>query len=108
MLEITEIRIALYQNDDRLMAFADVTLNDSFVIRGLKIIRGKGRDKRLFVAMPSRRRPDGSWADIAHPINRETRELLEKAVLTAFERERHPPTAEGGDTGESGRRAVPV
>jgi stage V sporulation protein G len=85
-LEITEVRVTLREDDkhDRLKAFATMTLNNAFVIRGLKIIQGTNG---VFVAMPSRRRPDGQFQDIAHPINNETRRLMEEIVLAEYERE---------------------
>ena len=58
MIEITEVRVSL-RDDDKLKAFISITLNDSFVIRGLKVIKG---NSGVFVAMPSRKRPDGQWA----------------------------------------------
>lgn len=83
-LEITEVRISL-RDDDKLKAFASMTFNDAFVIRGLKIIEGKNG---MFVAMPSRKKPDGTYQDIAHPINNETREFIEGYILEEYERER--------------------
>jgi stage V sporulation protein G len=88
MIEITEVRVAL-RNDEKLKAFVSITLNDSFVIRGLKIIRG---NSGLFVAMPSRKRPDGQHQDLAHPINDPTRKYLTERVMTAYERELSNPT----------------
>jgi stage V sporulation protein G len=82
-LEITEIRITL-RDDDKLRAFASITLEDSLVIRGLKVIEGANG---MFVAMPSRQRKDGSYQDVAHPINRETREWLERMVIGAYQEE---------------------
>jgi len=82
-LEITEVRITL-RDDDKLKAFASITLDDALVIRGLKIIEGA---TGMFVAMPSRQRKDGSYQDVAHPINRETREWLEKLVIGAYREE---------------------
>ncbi|MCD6380156.1 septation regulator SpoVG [bacterium] len=83
-MEITEIRISLH-DDNKLKAFASVTFDDCFVVRGLKLIEGT---KGTFVAMPSRKRPDGSYQDIAHPINSETRSWMEKEILSAYEQER--------------------
>lgn len=82
-MKITEVRITL-RDDGKLRAFASITLDDSFVIRGLKVIEGNGG---LFVAMPSRRRPDGTFQDIAHPINNETRDMLEREVLAVYNHE---------------------
>jgi stage V sporulation protein G len=83
MIEITEVRVTV-RNDDKLKAFVSITLNDSFVVRGLKIIRG---NSGLFVAMPSRRRPDGQHQDLAHPINDATRKYLTEKVMAEYERE---------------------
>lgn len=83
-LEITEVRIAL-RDDDKLKAFASMTFNDSFVIRGLKIIEGTNG---MFVAMPSRKKPDGTFQDIAHPINNESRAFIEARILGEYEKER--------------------
>jgi stage V sporulation protein G len=66
-----------------------ITLNDSFVIRGLKIIRG---NSGLFVAMPSRKRPDGQHQDLAHPINDQTRKYLTERVMAEYEKELANPT----------------
>ena len=83
-MRITEVRVSL-RDDAKLKAFASITLDDSFVIRGLKIIEGK---TGTFVAMPSRRRKDGEYQDIAHPINNEAREEMERIVLTEYHKER--------------------
>jgi stage V sporulation protein G len=91
MIEITEIRVSL-RNDEKLKAFVSITLNDSFVVRGLKIIRG---NSGLFVAMPSRKRPDGQHQDLAHPINDATRRYLTEKVMAEYERELANPTAHG-------------
>ncbi len=82
-MEITEIRFTI-KNEEKLRAFANVTFDSAFVIRGLKVIYGS---RGLFVSMPSRRRPDGTYQDIAHPINTDMRRHLERAVLEAYEKE---------------------
>ncbi|HTK31511.1 MAG TPA: septation regulator SpoVG [Candidatus Saccharimonadaceae bacterium] len=87
-MEITEVRVSL-RNDEKLKAFVSITLNDSFVIRGLKIIRG---NSGLFVAMPSRKRPDGQHQDLAHPINDQTRKYLTERVMAEYEKELANPT----------------
>jgi stage V sporulation protein G len=83
MVEITEVRVSL-RDDEKLKAFVSITLNDSFVIRGLKIIHG---NTGLFVAMPSRKRPDGQHQDLAHPINDSTRKYLTDIVMAEYQRE---------------------
>lgn len=88
MVEITEVRVSL-RSDEKLKAFVSITLNDSFVIRGLKVIKG---NSGLFVAMPSRKRPDGQHQDLAHPINDSTRKYLTDKVMAEYERELTTPS----------------
>ena len=82
-MKITEIRVAL-REDEKLKAFVSMTLDNCFVIRGLKVIRG---NKGLFVAMPSRKKPDGTFQDLAHPINTETRDWMEGEILEKYREE---------------------
>lgn len=83
MMDITEVKI-FPVSEDRLKAYVTITLNDCFVIRDLKIIQGHDG---LFVAMPSKKRKDGQFRDIAHPLNQETRQQVEQAVFRAYEEE---------------------
>jgi len=81
-LRITDVRVRPYSKaDDKLKAFATITIDDCFVVTDLKVIQGK---KGLFVAMPSRKRKDGSFKDVAHPLNQETRDEIEGRVLKAY------------------------
>ena len=80
-MEITEVRIKLC-DEERLKGFVNVTFDEVFVVRGMKIISG---NEGYFVAMPSRKRPDGSHQDIAHPVTVEMRNLIEEKVLQAYE-----------------------
>ncbi|TES93126.1 MAG: septation regulator SpoVG [Candidatus Cloacimonadota bacterium] len=82
-MEITEVRITL-RDEPKLKAFANITLDDCFVIRGLKIIEGTNG---FFISMPSRKGKDGTYRDIAHPINNETREKIEKVILDEYKNE---------------------
>lgn len=86
-MKVTDIRIRIgkqTENIERLKAYADITFDESFVIHGLKIIDGQNG---LFVAMPSRRMPNGEFKDIAHPITPELRSELTKEILEAYEKE---------------------
>ena len=76
-MEITEINVTL-RSEEKLKAFVNITFDDQFVVRGLKVIKGSSG---YFISMPSRKMPDGSFRDIAHPINKEFRELVEKVVF---------------------------
>ena len=79
-LLITEVRISP-RTEDKLKAFVSITLNNCFVVRGIKVIEGR---ERLFVAMPSRAKSDGSFQDTVHPINQETRTRMEEHILSVF------------------------
>jgi len=79
-MEFTEVRVTL-RDEPRLKAFVNVTFDDDFVVRGMKVIEGR---KGLFVAMPSRKGKDGTFRDIAHPINNNMRKKLEKVVLDEY------------------------
>ena len=84
-LEITDARVRLYDEaDDKLKAFASITLNDCFIVSDLKVIDG---NNGLFVAMPSRKRRDGQFRDIAHPLNAETRRVIEDRILALYKDE---------------------
>ncbi|MCD6400059.1 septation regulator SpoVG [candidate division WOR-3 bacterium] len=79
-MEITEVKITL-RDEPKLKAFANVTFDNEFVVRGIKVIEGQNG---LFIAMPSRKGKDGQYRDIAHPINNEMRERLERAVIDEY------------------------
>jgi len=93
-VDITEVRITL-RNEEKLKAFASITFDDCFVVRGLKVINGS---QGYFVSMPSRKRKDGSYQDVAHPINNEMRKKIEDKVLDAFENELNKAGAAGAAT----------
>jgi stage V sporulation protein G len=82
-MRVTEVKI-FPVNEERLKAYVSITLEDAFVVRDLKIIQGHSG---LFVAMPSKKRKDGQFRDIAHPLNQETRDLIENAIFDAYEAE---------------------
>ena len=81
-MDVTGVRI--YPVDrEKLKAFATITIDDCFVVRDLKVIQG---ENGLFVAMPSRRMKDGSFKDMAHPLNDVTRKMIEHRVLDEYSR----------------------
>ena len=80
-MKISEVRITL-RDEPKLKAFVDVVFDNAFVIHGMKVIKGRND---LFVAMPNKKGKDGSFKDIAHPINNEMRVELESAILNAYE-----------------------
>lgn len=90
-MEITEININL-REEDKLKAFVNITFDDVFVVRGLKVIQG---NKGLFVCMPSRKLPDGSYKDIAHPIDNGFRQTIERLILDKYKRVLENPELQG-------------
>lgn len=83
-MRITDVRIRKVESESRLRAVASITIDDCFAVHELRIIEGK---EGLFVAMPSRQASDGSFKDIAHPINVETRKAIEEAVIAKYNEE---------------------
>ncbi len=82
MLNITDIRINKVEGDDKLKAFAALVIEDCFLVGDLRVVES---EEGYFVAMPSRRKRDGSFKDIAYPLNNNLREEIEEKVLLAFE-----------------------
>lgn len=83
-MKITDVRVRLITSESRLRGVATITFNDAFVVHDIRIIEG---ENGLFVAMPSKKTPSGSFRDVAHPINGETRKLIEEAIVKAYEEE---------------------
>ncbi|HEY5587229.1 MAG TPA: septation regulator SpoVG [Ruminiclostridium sp.] len=81
-MEITDIRIRKIDSDGKMKAVVSVTFDNEFVVHDIKIIESLNG---LFIAMPSRKTPDGEFRDIAHPINALAREKLQTAILASFE-----------------------
>ena len=82
-MEVTEVRVFPVQ-EERLRAYVAITFDRCFVVRDLKVTNG---NNGLFVAMPSKKRRDGTYRDTAHPLNRETREMIESLVLAEYNKE---------------------
>jgi len=83
-VEITDVRLRKIETEGKLRAYVSITFDDSFVVHDLRVIDG---NKGMFVAMPSKRLPNGDHKDIAHPINTEIREKIQSAVLDVYQRE---------------------
>ncbi len=81
-MEVTEIRV-FPVDEDKLRAYVTITFDHCFVVRDLKIIKGTSG---LFVSMPSKRRKDGTYKDIAHPLNNETRRMIEEKIVAQYEK----------------------
>ncbi|HOO80431.1 MAG TPA: septation regulator SpoVG [Lachnospiraceae bacterium] len=81
-MTITDVRVRRVDRDGKLKAVVSVTIEDCFVVHDIKVIEG---DRGLFIAMPSKKAQDGTYRDIAHPINTETRDELQRIVLQYYE-----------------------
>lgn len=82
MLNITDVKVRKIQTENgKLKAIASITIDDCFAIHDIKVIAGDAGD---FIAMPSRKTPDGEYKDIVHPINTETREFIKEKILSAY------------------------
>jgi len=82
-MEITDVRLRRVNGEGRMKAIASITIDNEFVVHDIRVIDG---NNGMFVAMPSKRMPDGEFRDIAHPISASTREKIQHAVLAAYER----------------------
>ena len=82
-MEVTEVRVFPVE-EEKLKAYVTIIFDDCFVIRDLKVINGKSG---LFVAMPSRKRKDGTFKDLAHPLDNGTRKKIEEKILAEYNRE---------------------
>lgn len=80
-MKVTNVRIKKFDSGSRLKAIAAITIDECFVVNEVRIIDGK---EGLFIAMPSRKLPNGAFKDVAHPINQETRNMIERAIFDEF------------------------
>ena len=81
-MQITEIAIRLW-DEEKLKAFVNVTFDNCFVVRGMKVIQGT--NGHFIISMPSRKAVDGSYREVAHPINQDFRQELEQAILEKYQ-----------------------
>ncbi len=81
-MQITDVRIRKVEKEGKMKAVVSITIDEEFVVHDIKVIEG---EKGLFIAMPSRKAADGEYRDIAHPINSETRDMIQKAILDKYE-----------------------
>ena len=88
-MEITDVRIRKIATEGKMKAIVSITFDNEFVVHDIKVIEGQNG---LFIAMPSRKTPDGEFKDIAHPINTQTREKIQTAILNEYEKVRNEET----------------
>ncbi|MBP3475935.1 MAG: septation regulator SpoVG [Lachnospiraceae bacterium] len=90
-MRITDVRVRKMTQDSKMRAIVSITIDDEFVVHDIKVIEG---EKGLFIAMPSKKATDGEYRDIAHPINSETRERIQKIILESYEEALLEPDSE--------------
>lgn len=83
-MQITDVRIRKVDKEGKMKAVVSITIDDEFVVHDIKIIEG---EKGLFIAMPSRKASDGEYRDIAHPINSDTRDRIQRLILNKYQDE---------------------
>lgn len=81
-MNITDVRVRKVAKEGKMKAVVSITLDEEFVVHDIKVIEG---EKGLFIAMPSRKATDGEYRDIAHPINSQTRERIQRIILNIYE-----------------------
>ncbi len=81
-MEVTDIRIRQVFDEGKMKARVSITFDNMFVVHEIKVIEG---ENGIFIAMPSKKLPGGEYKDIAHPINKETRTMLQELILKAYE-----------------------
>ncbi|HLA79812.1 MAG TPA: septation regulator SpoVG [Vicinamibacteria bacterium] len=91
-MEITDVKV-IPVDDEKLKAFVSIVFDQCFVVTDIKIIHGP---KGLFVSMPSKKRKDGTFKDIAHPLNNQMRQYLEEKVLAVYKQQVGQVAAQGG------------
>ncbi|SCJ68248.1 Stage V sporulation protein G [uncultured Clostridium sp.] len=87
LMNITDIRVREVQTDSKMKAVASITFDNSFVVHDIKIVEGQ---EGMFIAMPSRKLSDGSFRDIAHPINTSARAELQQLILDKYQQLKTP------------------
>ncbi len=90
-MRITDVRVRKMTQDSKMKAIVSITIDDEFVVHDIKVIEG---EKGLFIAMPSKKASDGEYRDIAHPINSETRDRIQRIILESYENALIEPNSE--------------
>ncbi len=82
-MNITDVRVRKVEKEGKMKAVVSITIDHEFVVHDIKVIEG---DRGFFIAMPSKRTVDGEFRDIAHPINSETRDRIQKTILESYQK----------------------
>ncbi len=82
-MQITDVRVRRITKEGKMKAIVSITIDNEFAVHDIKVIEG---EKGLFIAMPSKKAADGEYRDIAHPINSETREAIQRIILESYDK----------------------
>lgn len=83
-MNITDVRIRRVEKEGKMKAVVSITIDNEFAVHDIKVIEG---EKGLFIAMPSRRNAEGEYRDVAHPINSNTRQQIQKLIMDKYQEE---------------------
>ncbi|MGM9571478.1 MAG: septation regulator SpoVG [bacterium] len=81
-MDITDVRVKKINSEGKIRAIASITIDNAFVVRDIRVIEGQNG---LFIAMPNKKLPDGEYRDVAHPITQEARNIIQQAILAAYD-----------------------
>jgi stage V sporulation protein G len=101
-MHVTDVRVRRIAREGKMRAVVSITIDKVFVVHDIKVIEG---EKGLFIAMPSKKSADGEYRDIAHPINSETRGMLEEIILKSYEDSALQEEGVQGEDGAAGPTA---
>lgn len=90
-MKITDVRVRKIAKEGKMKAVVSITIDDEFVVHDIKVIEG---EKGLFIAMPSKKTADGEYRDIAHPINSETRDTIQRIILDSYDKAQDEDTSD--------------
>lgn len=82
LMDITDVRVKKINSEGKIRAIASITIDNAFVVRDIRVIEGQNG---LFIAMPNKKLPDGEYRDVAHPITQEARNIIQQAILAAYD-----------------------
>jgi stage V sporulation protein G len=92
-MEITEVKVYPVKDEGKLKAYATMVFDNEFIVRDMKIIQSV--DGSLFVSMPSRKKRDGTFKDVAHPLKQDTRLKIERRIIEEYEKgDQNPVSAD--------------
>ncbi len=81
MIKVTDVKVVKLDTNNKIRAVASIVINNAICIKNIKLMEN---NQQFFIGFPSMRTPNGEYKDLAHPINQETRELIQNAIIEEF------------------------